>query len=113
MRSIHRNHLVACVILAASVTVACGQADAAVGPGDGPSTSLSSPPPPMLRGVQALLQSWEAAWNAGDAVAFASHYHPDADVVGPTGGVLPGRAGVLQQHAFLFGGPFAGSSQSH
>jgi hypothetical protein len=63
-------------------------------------------------GIQALVDAQVAAWSAKDATAFASTYAVDAKLFNPIGGVLDGREGIHSQHAFLFSGPFAGSTEA-
>jgi len=66
--------------------------------------------PAQTRGIEALKSAWDAAWAAKDAAAYAANYAEDADVVNPVGGILAGREAIRAQHAFLFSGPFAGST---
>ena len=53
-----------------------------------------------------------ATWAAKDAAGYAAGYSEDAVFIGPTAGILAGRDAIRQQHAFLFSGPFAGSTQT-
>jgi uncharacterized protein (TIGR02246 family) len=59
-----------------------------------------------------IVDAVTAAWTAKDAAAYASPYAVDAQLISPVGGILVGREGVRAQHAFLFAGPFAGSTQT-
>ena len=59
-----------------------------------------------------LVDKATAAWSAKDAAAYAAIYSEDTEVINPIGGNLSGREGFRQQHAFLFSGPFAGSTQT-
>ncbi len=90
--------------------------DAAVAVPDGPAGRLAVVPPAMARNIEGLLESWSAAWNAGDGVAYGAHYAEDADFVNPLGAVLSGRAAITATHVFLFNpvnGPFRGSTTSY
>lgn len=62
--------------------------------------------------VAALVAAGTAAWSAKDAAAYAASYSEDVVFIGPTAVVLHGREAVRAQHAFLFNGPFAGSTQT-
>ena len=53
-----------------------------------------------------------AAWAAKDAVAYAAPYAQDMQGVSPRGDLLDGRDTFRAQHVLLFGGPFAGSTQT-
>ena len=59
-----------------------------------------------------LVAAETATWAAKDAAGYASGYSEDAVFIGPTAGILAGRDAIRQQHAFLFSGPFAGSTQT-
>ena len=63
-------------------------------------------------GIQAVFDAETAAWTAKDAAAFAANYAEDAQFYSPLGALLNGRAAIRAQHAFLFAGPFAGSTQT-
>lgn len=73
---------------------------------------VAVPPPAMQREIEALLATWENTWASMDASAYAANYALDADFVNPLGGILSGRQAIAAAHAFLFGGPFAGSVQT-
>jgi len=62
--------------------------------------------------VAQLVAAETAAWTAKDASAYAAGYSEDVVFIGPNAGILSGRDAVRQQHAFLFSGPFAGSTQT-
>jgi uncharacterized protein (TIGR02246 family) len=70
--------------------------------------SNSIPTDPILDIVQAVT----AAWTAKDAAAYTAPYATDVQVINPLGAVSIGRDALRAQHAFLFGGPFAGSTQT-
>ena len=53
-----------------------------------------------------------AAWTAHDPAAYASFYAADMTLINPRGAVIAGRDAFRAQHAFLFSGPFAGSTQT-
>ena len=85
-------------------------APVAVPPGDASvraaSTSISTDP------ILDLVSAATAAWSAKDAAAYAASYAEDVQAIGPTGTLLTGRDAFRAQHVFLFGGPFAGSTQT-
>lgn len=62
--------------------------------------------------IQALADAQMAAWSTKDATAFAATFSTDARFLGPTGQVAEGRAAIRAQHAFLFAGPFAGTTET-
>ena len=51
-----------------------------------------------------------AAWNTGDAAAYAAAFTPDATYVVFDGTVLRGRGEIEDSHRWLFGGPLSGST---
>jgi uncharacterized protein (TIGR02246 family) len=59
--------------------------------------------------LQQLLQDQEAAWNAGDGLAWASVFTDDADYVNILGDVFQGREEIARQYVFILGGPYKGS----
>lgn len=73
---------------------------------------MGTVPPAMERGIQALLQTWEASWASMDGHAYAANYAVNAEFINPLGGVLSGRQAIATTHVFLFNGPFAGSVQA-
>jgi uncharacterized protein (TIGR02246 family) len=90
--------------------------ESALAPADGISAQVALVPPGAAQGIHALLESWTAAWNAGDGVAYGNHYSADADFVNPLGSVLTGSAALGATHVFLFNpvnGPFRGSTSSY
>jgi len=62
--------------------------------------------------IEKLLATEQAAWNAGDSVAYADAYTDDADFINIRGQVFAGKAAVQQQHAKIFAGPFKESTIS-
>ncbi len=84
-------------------------------PGDAVTAQVAVVPPAAAAGIHALLDSWTAAWNAGDGTAYGNHYSVDADVVNPLGAVLTGRDVIGATHVVLFDpaiGPFRGTTSS-
>jgi uncharacterized protein (TIGR02246 family) len=51
-----------------------------------------------------------AAWNSGDATAYAAEFTPDATYVVFDGTVLRGRGEIEDGHRWLFDGPLKGST---
>lgn len=70
--------------------------------------SNSIPTDPILD----IVNTVTAAWAAKDASAYAAAYAEDVQAVSPLGALLSGRNAFRAQHVFLFGGPFAGSTQT-
>jgi len=70
------------------------------------STSISTDP------ITDIVTAVTAAWTAKDASAYTAPYAEDVQVINPLGVSLTGREAFRAQHAFLFAGPFAGSTQS-
>ena len=68
--------------------------------------------PNQTDAIADLVAAATAAWTAKDAAAYAAVYSEDVVFIGPSSGILSGRDAVRQQHAFLFSGPFAGSTQT-
>ena len=62
--------------------------------------------------VQSLVDAQAAAWRAKDADAFAAVYTDDATFFDPIGQVSRNREEIRAAHAFLFGGPFAGTTET-
>jgi uncharacterized protein (TIGR02246 family) len=60
--------------------------------------------------VEAALDRLSAAWNAGDAAAYAAGFTPDATYVVFDGTVLRGRGEIEDGHRWLFDGPLRGST---
>jgi uncharacterized protein (TIGR02246 family) len=60
--------------------------------------------------IEKMLATEQAAWNAGDSVAYADAYTDDADFINIRGQVFTGKTAVQQQHAKIFAGPFKDSS---
>ena len=70
------------------------------------SSSISTDP------IMDIVSAVTAAWSAKDAAAYAAPYAADVQAVSPRGDLLNGRDIFRSQHVFLFGGPFAGSTQT-
>ena len=71
-----------------------------------PSSSISTDP------IMDIVSAVTAAWTAKDASAYAAAYAEDLQAVSPRGDLLAGRDAFRAQHVFLYGGPFAGSTQT-
>ncbi|WP_182906494.1 SgcJ/EcaC family oxidoreductase [Microbispora sp. H13382] len=59
--------------------------------------------------VHRLLDALTAAWNDGDAAAFAELFTEDADYVTYFGARMEGRRAIEDSHRALFEGPLKGS----
>jgi uncharacterized protein (TIGR02246 family) len=95
-----------------SPTAAAAQHDGALAPTEAVAAQMATVTPAMERGIQQLLQNWEASWAAGDGIAYGANFAEDADFINPLGGILSGRQAIAATHVFLFNGPFAGSVQT-
>ena len=70
------------------------------------SSSISTDP------ILDIVTAVTAAWAAKDAAAYAAPYAVNVQAVSPRGDLLSGRDVFRAQHVFLYGGPFAGSTQT-
>jgi uncharacterized protein (TIGR02246 family) len=59
--------------------------------------------------IHALVRRLGAAWNAGDAAAYAELFTEDADYITFFGWHTEGRAAIAEAHRKLFEGPLKGS----
>jgi uncharacterized protein (TIGR02246 family) len=59
-----------------------------------------------------IVSAVTAAWAAKDASAYTAPFAEDVQIVNPVGALIFGREAFRAQHAFLFNGPFAGSTQT-
>lgn len=59
--------------------------------------------------IRQLLDRLNAAWNAGDPIAYADLFTADASYVTFFGQNLPGRRAIEETHRVLFQGPLKGS----
>lgn len=62
--------------------------------------------------IESLVQSLQAAWNAGDATAFAAPFAEDADFVNIRAEHARGREAIAAGHAGIFRTIYAGSTTS-
>jgi len=60
-------------------------------------------------GIRSVLSGMEAAWNRGDAKAWAGYFAPDAEYVDVAGTLLEGRDRIEGRHAQLLGDMLHGS----
>jgi uncharacterized protein (TIGR02246 family) len=60
--------------------------------------------------IQPTIDAMNAAWNHGDAQAFAAECTADIDFINLLGMYVKGRAAVVGLHETTFKGPFAGST---
>jgi uncharacterized protein (TIGR02246 family) len=77
-----------CLLLLAFTTAAAPQADPA---------------------LQQLFQLQEAAWNAGDGIAWAAAFTDKADFINIRGDVFHGREAIADRHVVIFTSFFKGS----
>jgi uncharacterized protein (TIGR02246 family) len=59
-----------------------------------------------------LLASVDAAWNAGDATAFAALWTTDGTVISPQGQRTEGRDQIEREQAAGFAGPMKGTTHT-
>ena len=111
LRSATHRSMIPLVVSLAVVVAACGDGKVAStdprDPGAPASIAASS-----ADAIDALVAAETAAWTAKDPTAYAANYSEDAVFIGPTAITLKGREAIRAQHAFLFTGPFAGSTQT-
>jgi uncharacterized protein (TIGR02246 family) len=62
------------------------------------------------RALHQLVYHLEAAWNAGDAHAFAEAFTQDAEFIHILGGYYTGRAAIEAGHRMIFGTIYKGSN---
>ena len=62
--------------------------------------------------IEKLLAAEQAAWNAGDSLAYANEYTDDADFINIRGQVFTGKTAVQEQNTKIFAGPFKESTIS-
>lgn len=62
------------------------------------------------RDVQAVVGSLAAAWNRGDAIAFAQSFRADGTFTNVNGATFEGRQAFEQRHREIFAGPLKGST---
>ena len=104
--------LTALPALLLAISAGCSDESDATGPIAGRETETSAanlgaiPTDPILEIVSGLTQ----AWVAKDAAAYAAPYAHDLQFINPLGALLAGQDAFRAQHAFLFNGPFAGST---
>ena len=61
----------------------------------------------MTQDIQDLIAALEAAWNRGDATAFAACFDTHAEFGHIMDGAVCGRAAIAEGHAALFAGVYA------
>ena len=101
--------------LVALLSSACGDQPNATAPIDVRPVEVSAQP--LLNSIPTdpildIVNAVTAAWTAKDASAYAAAYSQDVKTISPLGALLSGRDAFRAQHVFLFGGPFAGSTQT-
>jgi uncharacterized protein (TIGR02246 family) len=62
------------------------------------------------REIQGVVSNLAAAWNRGDAVAFAQSFRPDGTFTNVNGTTFEGHEAFEQRHRELFSGPLKGST---
>jgi uncharacterized protein (TIGR02246 family) len=62
--------------------------------------------------IARLLASVDAAWNAGDASAFAALWTTDGTVISPQGQRTEGREQIEREQAAGFAGPMKGTTHT-
>jgi uncharacterized protein (TIGR02246 family) len=60
--------------------------------------------------VRSIIQEEIAAWNAGDAVAFARHFAADGTFTNIRGQFFTGREAFMERHDFIFKGVYRGTT---
>ncbi|MGD0506614.1 MAG: SgcJ/EcaC family oxidoreductase [Terriglobales bacterium] len=65
---------------------------------------------PHEAAVRNIIQDEIAAWNAGDAVAFARHFAADGTFTNIRGQFFTGREAFTERHDFIFKGIYRGTT---
>lgn len=60
--------------------------------------------------IRSIIQEEVAAWNRGDAVAYAQHIAPDITFTNIGGQFMEGRDAFIKQHERIFQGVYHGST---
>jgi uncharacterized protein (TIGR02246 family) len=60
--------------------------------------------------IRNIIQEEIAAWNAGDAVAYARHFADDGTFTNVRGQLFTGRQAFIERHDYVFKGQFHGST---
>jgi uncharacterized protein (TIGR02246 family) len=60
-----------------------------------------------------IVRGLQDAWNAADSQAFAAHFADDADFVNVYGMHFRGSEAIEHGHAFIFSGPYLGSTVAY
>jgi uncharacterized protein (TIGR02246 family) len=60
--------------------------------------------------VRSIIQEEIAAWNAGDAAAFARHFAADGTFTNIRGQFFTGRQAFMERHDFIFKGIYRGTT---
>jgi uncharacterized protein (TIGR02246 family) len=104
----------AAIPLVAVLSSACGDQPNATAPIGGRPVEVSAQPLSSISTdpIMDIVTAVTAAWAAKDAAAYAAPYAADVQMVSPRGDLVAGRDALRAQHLFLFGGPFAGSTQT-
>ena len=103
------------LVAVALLTSACSDRSAATAPIGARSVEASALPVSSSIStdpITDIVTAVTAAWTAKDATAYAAAYAEDVQAVSPRGDLLTGRDAFRAQHVFLYGGPFAGSTQT-
>ncbi|MEX2283820.1 MAG: SgcJ/EcaC family oxidoreductase [Gemmatimonadota bacterium] len=89
--------------------LACSGADSIAGSDDNrvPVQSAAVASGGDYQGIEQLVQAFEAAFAAKDAVAYGNVYAENADFVNPVGVIVTGRAEITARHALAFAAGFA------
>ena len=67
-------------------------------------------PPNLQETIASLVARLQAAWNEGDAEAFAAEFTDDADFVNVRGDYASGRNSIAGGHAHIFSTIYKGSA---
>jgi uncharacterized protein (TIGR02246 family) len=60
--------------------------------------------------IRSIVQEEIAAWNSGDAVAYARHFAEDGTFTNVRGQFFTGRQAFIERHDYVFKGQFHGST---
>lgn len=104
----------AAVMLAAGVAVGCNDAPVEIESLDANSASIQasvSGSPRDLAAMQQIVDTFDEAWTAGDAVTYAGQYANVIEWVGPNGAVLTDPAAITGTYTFILNVLLAGTTR--
>ncbi len=71
--------------------------------------SAQAVPDQAQKAADSMLNRFLDSWNHADGQAYGENYWPEAELVGPLGIVVEGKAAIVQEHVDMWNGMFKGS----